>query len=190
MQAYSQRLSAIPGELYIRGSMSGPRLCQPAAVDQRTGFANPYVAGTRLYRTGDLARYRADGNVEFLDGWTSQIKLRGYRIELGEIESVLSNFPGVHHAAVLLREDKPDQNRLVGYVAGESSLKDSSNRFAVIWPLASRTIWCHPSFSRSTRWPLSATGKVNRHALPAPEHIATPSGSQNCSQKSGRRITG
>ena len=101
-----------------------------------------------------------------------QVKLRGYRIELGEIEYVLSNFPGVHHAAVLLREDKPDQHRLVGYVAGESSLKDRLEQIRS--DLATRLPhYMVPSVILSLdTMPLSATGKVNRHALPAPEHIA------------------
>ena len=105
------------------------------------------MAGARLYRTGDLARYREDGNVEFLGRVDQQVKLRGYRIELGEVEYVLSNFPGVYQAAVLLRQDKPEQQRLVGYVTGQPAIKSMLDpRFGVMsWPDYHNT-WCRPSF--------------------------------------------
>ncbi|OQW39408.1 MAG: hypothetical protein A4C66_11135 [Nitrospira sp. HN-bin3] len=162
----------IPGELYIGGECLARGYVNQPALTQERFLSNPYVVGTRLYRTGDLARYRADGNLEFLGRIDQQVKLRGYRIELGEIEYALSNFPGVHHAAVLLREDKRDQHRLVGYIAGESSLKDKLE--AVRGYLVSRLpTYMVPSI---ILWleamPLSATGKVNRRALPAPEYIA------------------
>ncbi|MEK6586975.1 MAG: condensation domain-containing protein, partial [Nitrospirota bacterium] len=159
----------VPGELYIAGACLARGYVNQPHLTQERFLANPYVPGTRLYRTGDLARYRADGNVEFLGRVDQQVKLRGYRIELGEIEYVLSNFPGVHHAAVLLREDKRDQQRLVGYIAGELSLNarlEEVRRFLTTrlphYMVPSIILWLETM-------PLSATGKVNRHALPAPE---------------------
>lgn len=162
----------VPGELYVAGEcLARGYVNQPQLTHERF-LANPYVVGTRLYRTGDLARYRADGNVEFLGRMDQQIKLRGYRIEPGEIESVLSHFPGVHHTAVLLRQDKRDQHRLVGYIVGESSLKgrlEQVRRYlATRLPhyMVPSVILCLDSM------PLNATGKVNRSALPAPENTA------------------
>ncbi|MGC4095735.1 MAG: amino acid adenylation domain-containing protein [Nitrospira sp.] len=162
----------VPGELYIGGECLARGYIHQPQLTQERFVANPYAAGTRLYRTGDRARYRADGNVEFLGRIDQQVKLRGYRIELGEIESVLSHFPGVHHAAVLLRQDKHDQHRLVGYIAGESSL--TTKLEAVRRYLASQlpgymvpsVILCMDTM------PLSAAGKVNRSALPVPEQTA------------------
>ncbi|OQW32699.1 MAG: hypothetical protein A4E19_04880 [Nitrospira sp. SG-bin1] len=162
----------VPGELYIAGECLARGYVNQPQLTQERFPANPYVPGTRLYRTGDLARYRADGNVEYLGRTDQQVKLRGYRIELGEIEYVLSNFPGVHHAAVLLREDKRDQHRLVGYVAGESSLKDKLEQIRS--DLAARIP--HYMVPSVILWldtmPLSPTGKINRQALPAPEQAA------------------
>lgn len=159
----------VPGELYIAGECLARGYVNQPQLTQERFLANPYVPGTRLYRTGDLARYRADGNVEFLGRMDQQVKLRGYRIELGEIEYVLSNFPGVRQAAVLLRQDKRDQYRLVGYVASESSLNErleEVRRFLTArlphYMVPSIILWLETM-------PLSATGKVNRHALPAPE---------------------
>ncbi|MBS0184104.1 MAG: amino acid adenylation domain-containing protein [Nitrospira sp.] len=162
----------VPGELYITGECLARGYVNQPQLTQERFLANPYVSGARLYRTGDLARYRADGNVEFLGRVDQQVKLRGYRIELGEIEHVLSNFPGVHQAAVLLRQDKPDQHRLVGYVAGEPSLRERLDQ--VRSHLAARLP--HYMAPSAILWletmPLNAAGKVHRHALPAPEDTA------------------
>ncbi len=162
----------VPGELYIAGECLARGYVNQPQLTQERFLANPYVAGTRLYRTGDLARYRADGNVEFLGRMDQQVKLRGYRIELGEIEYALSNFPGVRHATVLLREDKRDQHRLVGYVAGESSLSKQLEQIRGY--LAARVPhYMMPSVILCLdTMPLNATGKVNRRALPAPEQAA------------------
>lgn len=173
LDAYLQPMPiGVPGELYIAGECLARGYVNQPQLTQERFLANPYVTGTRLYRTGDLARYRADGNVEFLGRVDQQVKLHGYRIELGEIEYLLSNFPGVHHAAVLLRQDKKDQQRLVGYVAGESSLRDRLE--AVRNHLTARLPhYMVPSVILYLEtMPLSVTGKVNRNALPAPEHTA------------------
>ena len=110
--------------------------------------------------------------MEFLGRVDQQVKLRGYRIELGEVEYVLSNFPGVYQAAVLLRQDKPEQQRLVGYVTGQPVLKamldhvrSELNTRLPHYMVPSIILWVEAM-------PLSATGKINRSALPVPEETA------------------
>ena len=114
----------IGGDGLARGYLKRPELTAEKFI------ANPNGGGTssRLYRTGDLVRCRPEGTLEFLGRLDQQVKLRGFRIELGEIESVLAKIPGISRAAVILREDRPGDKRLVAYYTGRDDLSSTSLR--------------------------------------------------------------
>jgi amino acid adenylation domain-containing protein len=166
----------VPGELCIagaglaRGYLNRPELTAERFIElpgERLGRADD--APVRLYRTGDLVRWRPDGNLEFLGRIDDQVKIRGFRIELGEIETVLSALPQVTAAAVLAREDRPNDRRLVAYVVLDQ------HRLATADTLRRALAERLPDYMIPSALvpldalPLNANGKVDRRALPAPE---------------------
>ena len=165
------------GELYIggdgvaRGYWSRPELTAERFVPDRFG-GRP---GAQLYRTGDRVRHLPDGSIEFLGRLDRQIKLRGFRIEPGEIEAVLAEQPDVRQAVVLLREDQPGDPRLVAYVVPRVEPMPQANlRAELRRRLPDYMI--PAAFVHLTAMPLTANGKIDRAALPAPspERIDCP----------------
>ncbi|MEV6714689.1 amino acid adenylation domain-containing protein [Lentzea sp. NPDC051208] len=151
-----------PGELVLAGvQLARGYLAKPALTAERF-VPDPFAAeaGGRLYRTGDLVRQRADGAVEYLGRLDHQVKVRGHRVELGEIEAVLTEHPDVADAAVAVRDEQ-----LVAYVVG------TADTDALRAHLAARL----PEHMMPAHWtamaalPLTASGKTDRGALPAPE---------------------
>ncbi|PPK67115.1 amino acid adenylation domain-containing protein [Actinokineospora auranticolor] len=156
----------IPGELHISGDgVAEGYLGRPELTAARF-VAAPSGTG-RAYRTGDLVRHLPDGRLEYLERIDGQIKLNGYRIELGEVEAALLALPGVRAAVAVVREDRPGDRQLIGYVAAaaeaaapaelRAALRDRLPRYMV--PAAVVAL---------SALPLTPNGKVDRKALPAP----------------------
>jgi amino acid adenylation domain-containing protein len=186
----------IAGLCLARGYLARPDLTAAAFVpDPFAGSGGQ--AGGRLYRTGDLARWRADGTIEFLGRIDRQVKIRGFRLELGEVEAVLAHHPEVGEVAVVDRDEPATGGkRLVAYVvrrvaAGQESagsphagpLGDVATPGPTAAPLDPRQLRAFvaaqlppymvpAAYVTLERLPLTANGKLDRRALPAPEASA------------------
>ncbi len=159
------------GELFIAGAgLARGYGGQPALTAERF-LPDPHGApGDRMYRTGDLVRRGAGGEIEFLGRTDHQIKLRGFRIELGEIEAVLRQHASIRDVVVVAR-GPGDGARLVAYVVPtetgttvDALLEHARGRLPEYMVPATVVVL--------ERLPISASGKIDRRALPEPDWSA------------------
>ncbi|WBB93319.1 amino acid adenylation domain-containing protein [Verrucosispora sp. WMMC514] len=155
----------VPGELYLAGrQLARGYLGQPGRTAERF-VADPYgPPGTRMYRTGDLARWSGDGHLLYLGRVDDQVKIRGQRIELGEIQSVLSRHPRVRQCAVLVTD-----GLLVAYVVAEDGIAPRDADLAAHLSASLPSVMVPAAFVHLDRLPVTASGKLDRRALPAPD---------------------
>ncbi len=160
-----------PGEIYIGGSGLARGYHNRPELTAARFIQHPFSAdaNARLYKTGDLAHFLPDGQIAFLGRTDHQVKIRGYRIELGEIISVLEVHPAIQTSVVIAREDHPGDKRLVAYciAAPEQTISAREVREHLLQRLPEYML--PTAFVMLGRFPLTANGKLDRAALPAPD---------------------
>jgi amino acid adenylation domain-containing protein len=167
----------VSGEIYIGGAGVARGYLHRAELTAARFVSDPHSADpqARMYKTGDLGRWRADGTIEYLGRNDHQVKIRGFRIELGEIESQLMRHAQVKEAVVIAREDVPGEKRLVAYVIVREASAAGSPEVEGLRDHLKGALPEHmvPSaFVVLKSLPLTANGKLDRRALPAPEQGA------------------
>ncbi len=157
----------VPGEMYVGGAgVAKGYLSRPELTAARF-LQNPFGKGT-LYKTGDVARYRPKGDIEYLGRSDHQVKIRGFRIELGEIEAALTQIDAIHECAVVARADGGDK-RLVAYVVLREGARATVVELRAALKATLPDYMVPAVFVTLPKLPVTASGKLDRRALPAPE---------------------
>ncbi|HYX35622.1 MAG TPA: amino acid adenylation domain-containing protein [Oligoflexus sp.] len=157
----------MPGDLYIAGPSLATGYHNRPDLTAEKFIKAPWDSTLRLYDTGDRARWTDSGQLQYLRRRDTQIKLRGFRIELEEIERRLLEISGVQRAVVIVREDRPNDQRLAAYFVsareiGNAQLNQELSRHMPRYMIPN-------IYMRLEALPLTANGKIDRKQLPAPE---------------------
>ena len=167
------------GDLFIAGVCLSQGYVNRAELTAERFLPDPFAGqfgaspDERMYRTGDRAVYTSDGTIVFRGRLDSQVKIRGFRVELGEVEHRLHQHPAVADVVALARDD-PDGNKiLVAYVrpAGGCAEPAELRRHAAE-ALPAYMVPSHVILVDS--FPMTANGKLDRKALPAPGAAPAP----------------
>ncbi|RRD65212.1 amino acid adenylation domain-containing protein [Comamonadaceae bacterium OH2310_COT-174] len=160
----------VAGDLYLGGVQLARGYLGREDLTSAAFVPDPHRPGQRIYKSGDLARWRADGALEYLGRSDQQIKLRGLRIELGEIDATLLRSGMLERASVIVHTDERGDKKLVAYVQPKAE-HSPLNSAALLRCVASQLPdYMVPSTAVALqRWPVTANGKLDRRALPAPD---------------------
>ncbi|MGW4765797.1 amino acid adenylation domain-containing protein [Streptomyces pseudogriseolus] len=166
----------VTGEMYVSGPGVAPGYLDRPVLTEERFLPDPFGRpGSRMYRTGDLARRRADGTLEYVGRADQQVKIRGFRIEPAEIEAELARHSSVAHAAVVARRtDGADDSdmQLVAYavLADGRSAEPAELRAHLAAHLPEHMV--PAACVLVEELPLTANGKLDVRALPAPDFTA------------------
>jgi amino acid adenylation domain-containing protein len=159
------------GEIYIGGAGVARGYLNNRELTAQKFLPDPFSErlGARLYRTGDLAHILPDGQIAYVGRADDLIKIRGYRIEPNEIVSVLNTHPAVQASAVVVREDGTGNLRLLAYVVTNGDPHPTSGALRSVLRNQLPDYMVPAAFISLQALPLTANGKIDRNALPAPD---------------------
>jgi non-ribosomal peptide synthase protein (TIGR01720 family) len=160
----------VPGELHIGGLLlaAGYLNCPALTAEKFVPALFSARSGQRLYKTGDIVRYLPNGDLEFLGRVDDQVKVHGFRIELGEVEANLRQHPALHQVAVIVTLQAGHGKQLVAYFSSNGYPAPTVNELRTFLKDRLPEYTIPATFVALDRLPMTASGKIDRRALPAP----------------------
>ena len=153
----------VVGEIFISGAGVAEGYVNSEILTMKKFTQDIFYSGAIMYSTGDLGRWLNNGTIELLGRNDEQVKIRGFRIELEEIEKILQQHVFVNEAVVLGQEDASEEKNLVAYIVaceaiGFDEIKSFLRSFLPEYMIPTKFIFVD-------KFPLTASGKVNRNQL-------------------------
>jgi amino acid adenylation domain-containing protein len=158
----------IPGDVYIAGEGLSSGYYKNTALTNQNFIDNPFQSNRKMYRTGDMAYWHNNGEIVYIGRNDFQIKMRGIRIELGEIETLLNTHDAISSAIVKGITENGYISYLCAYIKPKEIFNEAQVRNYLYQNVPEYMI---PScFVVLNDFPMTANGKIDRNALPAPNY--------------------
>ncbi|MGH7830745.1 MAG: non-ribosomal peptide synthetase, partial [Candidatus Binatia bacterium] len=159
------------GEIAVKSRYLSPGYWRRPDLTRDLFLPDREDAEKRIYRTGDMGTIRPDGCLIHAGRKDFQAKIRGHRVEVEEIERLLLEHPAVREAAVVVREESPENNRLAAYIVVREAPGPKNSELRGFLESRLPNYMVPAAFVRLEALPLTPSGKVNRQALPEPDSV-------------------
>jgi amino acid adenylation domain-containing protein len=156
------------GEIAVRSAYLFSGYWNSPELTETKLKADPEGSDNRLHLTGDLGLMLPDGCLVYKGRKDFRVRIRGHGVEIAEVEKALLEHPSIREAVVVARESDSAEARLVAYYTVTSGPGPSAGdlRRFLLGRLPGYMI---PSaFMILETIPISAGGKIDRKAFPAP----------------------
>ena len=157
-----------PGEVYIGGAGVARGYLNRPDLNAERFLCDPFDdrPDARLYKTGDLACYQPDGQIAYLGRVDEQIKILGHRIEPVEIEAAISRHPAIEASLVVACGSAGEEKRLTAYLVMRNGTTPAAAEVRSFLQKSLPDYMVPTVFVHLPALPLTANGKIDRHALP------------------------
>jgi amino acid adenylation domain-containing protein len=153
----------ITGQNVARGYLNNPELTHQKFI------SFPITGQTSIaYKTGDLAYWLQDGNIVFLGRIDHQVKIRGFRIELGEIQASLILHKDIKDVEVFVIDSSAGDKVICAYIVPGTGVKLEPDDLRGYLARQLPQYMIPAYFVFLDGMPMTVSGKLDRHALPAP----------------------